>query len=188
MTSEKPFLYLLLFPLLFSICSCNRYIDAVKSKTKTPIMQGYFDFCPADSNVFVYKTNVGLKRDTEIAYPKSFKVTLPKGLRFYELSGSIDFGFYFDYDQVIFININAFDNVTKQDTFYIPRETELSELILNKLSTTNSKYNIKNISLNNSRRQAILMKGPATILLYNIKPENYDIFLKYVTDFGFIDK
>ena len=187
MKLKEPFKNLSLLILILGITSCNRYIDSVKTKTTTSIMQGYFDFYPADSNVLFYKTNIGLKRDTEVTYPKAFTVKLPKGLKFYEFS-STDFGFYYNNNQVVFMKVNVFDSIPNRDTFYFPKEAELNDFILNKIFTTNGKYNIKNISMNQSRKQAMIKKGAATILLYNIKPENYDLFLKDVSSFSFIDK
>lgn len=188
MKLKKYFAYLLSLMLMCVIYSCNRYIDTVKSKVSTPIMQGYFDFYSADSNVLVFKTNVGLKRDTETVFPKAFKVKLPKGLKFYEISGSTDFGFYYANNQVVFINVKAFDNVLEGDTSYSPQGDELGELTLHKLSTTNNKYNIKNIPINDSRMQTIIKKGSAMILLYNIKQNNYSRFLEYIKEFSFIDR
>lgn len=185
--SLKSFSHLVLLFICSIIVSCNRYIDLAKNKTHLPIMQGYFDFYP-DSNILLYKTNVILTRDTEKIYPKAFKVRLPKRLRSYELSGSTDFGFYYDKKQVIFINIDLDNKEVKRDTTYSPNEDELNNFVLYKASTSNHKYNIKEIPMNSKRKQMFIKKGAATILLYNIEPKNYDLFYEYANGFSFIEK
>lgn len=160
-------------------------IDVTKSQVHVPIMQGYFNFYP-DSNVFLYRTNVALTRDTEVFYPRAFKIKLPKGLKFYELGGSADFCFYYNKGQAIFIKTDLDNKTVKKDTFYSPQKEELSDFILYKTFTSNHKYNIKEILMKENRNQLFIRKGTITILLYNIEPKNYDLFFKYTNDFSFL--
>ena len=173
----------LLFLLFFIFCSCNRYIDVVKEIKSTPIEQGYFNFYP-DSNILVYKTKIILTRDTEKLHPKAFKLKLPKGLTFFESTGSSDFSFNYKKNQVVFIRVDLENNNLNQDTSYSPKEEELNKFIGSII--TKSKYNINKIPFNPKRNQVFIKKGSATILLYNIEPKNYDMLYKFVNEFSFI--
>jgi hypothetical protein len=183
----KSSTYLALVFICSIIISCSKYIDITKNKTHVPIMQGYLDFYP-DSNILFYKTNVGLTSDMEKKYPKAFKVKLPKGLKFYELSNSTDFIFYYNKRQAVVINIDADYKEITGDSVYFPTKAELDNFILYNTSTSNHNYNIKEIPMKSMGKQVFIKKGAATILLYNIEPKNYDLFFKYVNSFSFIEQ
>lgn len=168
--------------LLFS--SCSRYIDKVSSLQSIPVKQGYFNFY-SDSNVLVYTSDVGLTRDTEKVYPKHFRISLPKGIKYYELTGSTDFSIYYDSKQVILIRLDLEKNIIG-DRMYVLKNRELESFIQSGMTLKNFKYNIKTIDVNDARRNVIIRKGAATILLYNIKLSKYDLFYKSATTFSFI--
>lgn len=170
---------------LFLFASCGRYIDKVNSQQILPVKQGYFDFYH-DSNVLVYNSTVGLKRDTERVYPKHFKVTLPKGIKYYELTGSTDFSVYYDSKQVFFIRVDLEGNAAR-DTVYVPKQSDLESFIQKGMTLKKSKYDIKEIGFNENRKNVFVRKGAATILLYNIKPSEYDLFYKSANTFSFIN-
>jgi hypothetical protein len=181
--SLSPLIWILIFTV---IASCSRVIDKTKIDTDLLESNGHFKVY-LDSNIFTYSTNAILTRDTEKIYPKSFKVKLPKGLKSYELTGSSDFSFYYQNNQVILIRIDLENHKCDQDTFYYPSENELEKFIKSKLSLTKSKYNIIEIPINLKRKQMFIKKGSATILLYNIEPKSYNLFYKYVNEFSFIE-
>jgi hypothetical protein len=185
MKSATAFVLLTILLFLFVFTSCGRYIDKVSSKQSLPVKQGYFDFYP-DSNILVYTSTIGLKRDTEKIYPKHFKITLPKGIKYYELTGSTDFTIYYDSKQVFFIRVDLEKNVTG-DTMYIPKRDELGRFIQSSLTLKKSKYDIKEIGFNENRKNVFIRKGAATILLYNIKPSEYDLFYKSANTFNFVN-
>jgi len=185
MKSVTTFALLTIFLFLFVFSSCGIYIDKVSSNQSLPVKQGYFGFYP-DSNILVYTSTVGLKRDTEKVYPKHFKVTLPKGIKYYELTSSTDFSIYYDSKQVFFMRVDLESNAT-EDTMYIPKQDELENLIQSGLTLQKSKYNIKKIGFNESRKNVIIKKGAATILLYNIKSSEYDLFYKSANTFSFVN-
>jgi hypothetical protein len=168
---------------LFSMGSCNRYIDAKNGNTS--IEQGSLKFY-TDSNLFTYRTNIIATRDNEKIYPKSFEVTLPKKMKYYEFINSTDFGFYYDKGQVIFIKIELEPKVQVKDTTYTPSQEKLQEFIQSSLKTNGSKYDIKKIPVLKGRRNTILTKGDATILLYNVVDDNYKEFFGDVSSFKFI--
>jgi hypothetical protein len=164
--------------------SCNRYIDTVTKEKKIPIMQGDFTFYP-DSSILIFKSNVGLRRDNEISNPRSFYVKLPKRLKWYEISNSSFFEFYYDKGQVIAINIDLSSAISNQDTAYVPNQSELHKFIMADPSSK-GKYDIKEIELKADRKQLIIKKDAATILLYNVMPDNYDLFIDQVNSFKFL--
>ncbi len=151
--------------------SCSHYIDRVT----TPVNQGYLTFYP-DSNVLIYKSNVGLKMDNERYNPKPFYTRLPKGIKWYEMENSQTFRFYYANAQVILISIDLFSEPNKIDTSYIPIQEEINKHIKSSASSTNEKFNINRIGINEARKQLIIKKEAATILLYNIKPKNLETF------------
>lgn len=171
---------------LFMFTSCGRYIDKVNNQQSLPVKQGYFDFY-SDSNVLAYTSSVGLTRGNGTIYPKHFKVNLPKGIKYYELTGSTDFSIYYESKQVFFIRVDLEKNEAG-DTVYVPNRDELESFIQSKLTLRKSKYDIKEIDYNPSRKHVFIRKGAATIFLYNIKPREYDLFFKSATSFSFIKK
>lgn len=169
---------------MLNMSSCNRYIDVAGGSSS--IEQGTLKFY-ADSNVFTYRTNIVATRDQEKVYPKFFEVALPKKIKYYEFINSSDFGFYYDKGQVVFIKIDLEPKRRRIDTAYTPLKKELEEFVQTELKTRRSKYDIKNISLIEGRRNIIITKGDATILLYNITSDNENQFLSHLNTFRFID-
>lgn len=164
--------------------SCNKYIDQANQTSEISLKEGFFNFY-LDSNVLFYKTNVVLTRDKERIYPKSFKITLPKGIKHYEFTGSTDFGIYYAKQQVIFLRIDLEKNI-KTDTIYNPNVNELENFFESKLSLSDSKYDILKISRGEKRSNLMVKKGSATILLYNIDPRKMDLFYKMANSFHFV--
>lgn len=170
-------------PLSVIFLSCNRYID-VSKENQISVQQGYFQFY-RDSNVLVYKSNVALIRDTEKVYPKSFKVKLPKRIKHYEFVGSSDFAFYYGNNQVVFIKINLENGQLKQESFYVPSGEQLESFIQQVATDNNKKYDIKKIPSKAGRVSKIMVKGEATILLYNILENNEELFSNYLSSLTF---
>jgi hypothetical protein len=173
----------ILILLTFGLMSCNRYIDTTNGSTS--IDQGFLRFY-TDSNLFTYKTNIITTKDNEKVNPKFFEVTLPKKMKYYELTNSTDFGFYYDKGQAIFIKIELEPKIQIKDTTYTPAKEKLEELIQAILKTNGGKYDIKKIPAHKERRNIILVKGNATILLFNITEDNYKQFFDDVNSFKFI--
>lgn len=169
---------------VLSMGSCRTYVDATKGNT--PVEQGSFKFY-TDSNLFIFKTNVILTRDKEEVHPKFFEVTLPKKIKYYEFINSSDFGFYYDKGQVVFIKIELEPKIKNKDTTYSPSAEKLKEFIQSGLKTGGAKYDIKKIPVYTGRRNVILIRGDAMILLYNITDNNYSQFLDYLNRFRFIN-
>lgn len=171
--------------LFLSAYSCSRYIDVAKDAQNVPIKQGFLNYY-TDSNVLVYKSNVSLKRDAEIIYPKHFIIKLPKKIRFYEIINSTDFVFYYDKNQVVLLNIDLNGKEANVDTSYSPNISQINDFIQDKMFTATRSFDVKKIPAGSNRKQMILIKGAATILLYNIQPKNIDLFYQDVSRIDFI--
>ena len=179
--------YSLLLLSIITVYSCNRYIDSSRAKRQVVLNVGNLDFY-SDSNVLVYKSNVGVKRDMETDYPKPFKVRLPKGLKGYEFSNSEEFLFFYKKQQSIVIKINLEKDTGTENISYSPDEGELRNFIEHKLYPGSGNYNIKEIPIKTNRRQMFIKRGAVTILLYNIEAKNYNLFFECVNGFSFIEK
>jgi hypothetical protein len=171
--------------LLIWVSSCNLYIDKATAVKRTQVYQGNLTYY-SDSNVLVFKSNTGIRMDKEKYYAKSFYTKLPKGLVSYQLSNAENFTFYYKKGQVLSIVIDLADSVTKRDSIYEPRKAEIEKYITHFTAGKNQKYNLCDIGYKQERRQAIIKKDAATILLYNIAPENYVLFVKCLKGFKFL--
>lgn len=171
--------------LLIITVSCNRYIDKVKKETKTTIMQGDLVFYP-DSNILIYRSNVGLKAGQEVYQPKSFKVEIPKKLKHYFISNSQNFSFVYDDDQIVSISIDLVNPGNTLEKIYQPSEEEIKKYIQKNSNIDDSKFNIANIEYLSNRRHQMINRGSASILLYNIKEENMVGFTNALKRFEFL--
>ncbi len=180
-----PVLYSLLVVLIFGITSCNRYLDKTTTEKKIPVMQGMLTFYP-DSNVLVYKSSIGLKADNEIQKPKPFYVKLPKGIKWYVMENSQSFAFYYKTGQVIAIEMDLSNNVAEKNTIYQPTSADIEKYRTAFTADVKQRYNIWNIEYLQNRKQLMIKKGAATILLYNILPSNYDQFRSFLEGIKFI--
>jgi len=177
-------LYSSLFVVLLGMTSCNRYIDKTTTERKIPIMQGSLTLYP-DSNVFTYRSSILLKADNEVKTPKPFYVRVPKGLKWYGVENSQAFSFYYESGQVISIVIDLADNVVEKDSTFQPTKAEIEKYRIAFTAVANQKYNMWNIGYDQKRKQLLVKKGAATILLYNILPRNYDQFRSFIEGFKF---
>ncbi len=184
MLLKNPFIYIILV-LASASAACNRYIDAVAKEDKLPKTVGYLAIYP-DSNVFSYKASITLTRDKEKIYPRSFKIALPKDLKYYEVVGSTHFVFYYNNNQSVMVVVDLEDStsVAENGLSYIPKADEIDQIIQSKLTLTKSKFDIKRIPLNAKYKQLVVKRKWVTFLLYNIAPRNYDLFVNYLSSFS----
>lgn len=181
----KSVTFSILSLLLLQATSCIHYIDKVRrGEKKVQIMQGNMTFYP-DSNILIYKSDVGLKMDNEILKPKSFYVKLPKGLKGYEIVNSESFVFYYSHQQIVAINIKLSNKTPISDTIYEPTKIE-SDRFLNSNILSKEKLEAHKIKFNTQRDQRLIKKGAATILLYNITADNFNEFSKYLEGIRFL--
>ena len=129
MLFKNPFIYIIL--VFASVnASCSKYIDAVAKEDKLTKTVGYLTFYP-DSNVFSYKTSITLTKDKEKAYPRSFKIALPKDLKYYEVLGSTHFVFYYNSNQSVMAVVDLEDStsVAEDGLSYTPKAEEIDQII-----------------------------------------------------------
>jgi len=174
---------------IFAFCvvlsSCNHYIDQSKTLQSWPIMQGEMQFYP-DSNVLEFKSNMVFRADTEKWPARSFYSQFPKGLIWYDFDYGASFIFYYSDKQVIAIWINIQNLPNKPDSIFVPSGDYVTEFRNAKLVPSGHKYNIREIPYMNNRKQVLIRRRDAMILLYNIKQRNFDNFLKKIETFKFI--
>lgn len=176
--------FCILSVLLVETTSCNHHIDKVTGERKVQVMQGYMTYYP-DSNILIYRNNVGLRMDTEVYTPKPFYAQLPQSLNWYSFASAGAFEFYYPRQQVVAINIDLYHTAFARDTIYEPTAAEVENFI-NTIMPGHGKYDIRKIKLNLQRKQCIIKKGAATILLYNITPENLGKFSQYLEELEFL--
>lgn len=171
--------------LLFQASSCNHYIDKVTmgKEREMQIMQGYMTFYP-DSNILIYRSAVGITMDNEILEPKPFYAKLPKDLKWYSIQNSQSFVFFYSRQQVVAINIDLSNKGFTRDTIFESTKDEIDNFINS--STSEGKYEMRRIKFNPERKQLVIKKEAATILLYNITSDNFNKFRGYLGSFRFL--
>lgn len=171
--------------LIFPFGSCSHYLDKATG-TSVKDVQGSISYYP-DSNVITYTSNIGLKADQETFIPRHFIAILPKGLLYGEEDNSMSFGFYYSNNQVIAINIILSDSYPKgSDSAFVPSSMQIDDFKNLCELDSDHKHNLRKMEDLASRKQYIIRKGPATILLYNILPENLEKFTRYMQQFRFL--
>lgn len=184
----KPRALYLLFFLLPSLSACSQEIYADKVEdSKIAIADGYLATY-RDSNIFVHKSQVNATRDSEKIYSKSFQVKLPKNIMYIRINNQDKFEFYYSNDQVVYIDTDLKNKENKIDTVYEPLVDEVYNLInFDEYSRSDtSRFLLQKIPYNKRRKTAILKRENTTILLYNILPEKYTIFIDFLRHFKFI--
>jgi hypothetical protein len=169
---------------IMTLSACNKYIDVTKTERRITVLQGQFILYP-DSNILSYKSNVYIKMEEEKLKPKRFTVKLPKKIKFYNFSNSQDFCFFYDNKQSIYIKVDLQDNKLSKDTIYTPSEREINNLIQTAPFSNGTKYILAIDGIFPGRKQTIIKRGSATVLLYNIKEKNLTSFFEQLNTFRF---
>lgn len=171
--------------MLLQSSSCTRYIDKVTGKKSLQVMQGSITYYP-DSNILIYRSNVGLSMDTMVLKPKPFYAKLPKDLVWSSMTNSQSFVFNYPRQQVVSIYIDLAFSTSVKDTTYVPHEAEMYDLINRSTLSYNKKYDIRKIRFIPRRKQLVIKKGAATILLYDITSEKFSTVSEYLKEFRFL--
>lgn len=171
----------LLFISFFLLNSCKTYID-----TQNDIKSDSMEFIYKEKeNQFLYKSKLYSKAGNDIKYPNHFSINLPKKIKNWHILGN---EFYFEYDskQMIYIN-SGYKNVGNEVDW------SLNDFPENKIYKTFGDYweerNYNESSLYNSLKERInksYSDGKVTIVLYNIKQENYVAFLEKIKTFKYL--
>lgn len=178
--------------ILFSsfLLSCSvRYYDTLERKIELPKDYGSFNVYE-NYNVFYFQNKLIETRDKERYYPAYFNINLPKRLRNYSLGGMNQFIFNYDNKQAIYIYANIYNSlVINLDTMYTPSQVEVESIIDKQFYSISprGKFSIEQNRFDKKRRHIIVKKNTATIILYNIKRENVETFIKSANTFTFMD-
>lgn len=164
------------------LSSCASYLDYSNS-----IHTDYMDFNYLENhNEFIYKSKVNATADSEVYYTTHFSINLPKKLKNWQ-SSSNEFFFEYDDKEIIYIN-SGYKNKGDAGKWVI-RETNEDE-IYNKLSSYwgKRKYDENYLDASKSGRVSkVYSDGKVSILLYNIKEQNFERYLELLKSFKYID-
>ena len=170
---------------LVYISSCSHRIDKVSKHRKIVVAQGSLTFYP-DSNVLIYRNNIGNRMDNEVLKPRPFYVKLPKGLKWYVMSNSQSFMFHYSNGQVVAINIDISDRANANDTIYEPTLVEVNDIVNSSFRDNSNKYDMKYIKHRDKRKDCVIKRGTATVLLYNVTAYNINEFRDCLKTFHFL--
>jgi hypothetical protein len=163
-----------------SFLSCTKYLDGAAYYNQTFINNSYKFSILREKNLFEYINDIDLVADKEVLKPTKFKLDLPKDLIYFEMPNMSSFFFYYRDSQCIYINIdNYLKNDLINDTLYIPSKSEIEQLI-DKSPNGKFKCNLRANEYVVDRDFYRLNRGKITILLYNIKHRNFDMYLKSI--------
>lgn len=163
-----------------TISSCCSYLDRGKNIHTDNMDFNYLE----NHNEFVYKSKVNAIADKEVFYTTNFSVNLPKHIKHWESSSN---EFYFEYDskEIIYLNV-GYKNKGVSDSWTV-RESNNDE-IYTKLSSYWDKRKYSEDALKAEgvgRVSKVYSDGKVSILLYNIKQENFEKYLALVKSFQY---
>ena len=162
--------------------SCGSYVDHGES-VKSDVMEFKYE---ENYNQFIYKSKINSTADNEVLYTTHFSVNLPKNIRNWQTSSN---EFYFEYDSKEIIYINA-GYKNKGDAGKWSESQPSNDEIYAKLSSYwgKRKYNEDALKGGNSGRVSkVYSDGKVSILLYNIKQENFEKYLGLVKSFKYLN-
>ncbi|MCT4637072.1 MAG: hypothetical protein N4A72_05145 [Bacteroidales bacterium] len=134
-----------------------------------------------DYLLFRFKSEIDIYLDNEVYKPIPLSVELPDKIKYWEITNSSNFGFYYKSDQVIFISTDIYDKREKKDTSYIPSKMIVEDLITNEFKTSlHKRWNINSIKIKDNRNHFLVKRGGTIILLLNIKDKNMESYTNLV--------
>lgn len=103
-------------------------------------------------------------------------------------SGFAAFGFRYSDQQTVYVYIDYYTKNTMDTTYRVRRQDEIERLLLDDLDDINyqDKLDIDNNPFSPDRDTWLIKKGPATILLYNIRNQDLARFLQDANSFTFL--
>ncbi|HEY8967791.1 MAG TPA: hypothetical protein VIM64_01830 [Puia sp.] len=141
-----------------------------------------------DSIVYTFTPHIVPKKDKEPLPPLLFKIKLPPNVLSSYTSGFDAFGFRYPDQQTVYVYIDYYEKNATDTSYRIIREDEIEHLLVDDLNAINyqDKLDIDNNPFSSTRETWLIKKGPATILLYNIRKENMARFLHDADSFTFL--
>lgn len=173
--------FLLLLHAILLTASCAR-IDRGQSIPDNSVGFVYLE----DHTQFVYKSRVNAVADKEVFRTTRFRVDLPKNLKNWQNSANV-FVFEYDEKQIIYIQA-AYKNKSQLQKSTI-REVDNQE-IDERLSPywDERKYDENTLKGGQPGRVSkVYSDGRVVVLLYNVKQENFDHFLRLTSGLTYLD-
>lgn len=81
------------------------------------------------------------------------------------------------------VDLDRKSSAIKNYLSYVPNDQEIEQIVQSKLASAQSKYDIKKIRIPAKNKQYVVKEKGVFLLLYNIQPKNYDIFVKSLKSF-----
>jgi len=173
---------LITLTLAIAISSCGSYLDRGKNIHSDSMDFNYFD----NYNEFVYKSKVNAIADKEVFYTTNFSVNLPKHIKHWESSSN---EFYFEYEgkEIIYLNV-GYKNKVNTGSWTV-QETNNDDIYTKLNSYWNKrKYSEDALKIGQAGRVSkIYSDGKVSILLYNIKQENFEKYLTLIKSFKYLN-
>lgn len=173
--------YVILFFILVN-CKTVNYIDENNLETKDYSLISFDDY-----NEFVYNSSIKIQADGELYELTKFKINLPKNIIIYR-SNIRKYYFKFSDKQIVLIESNINKKVLLDSEWKL---MEISDSqIYNSLNEfwKLDKLNLEYLKKHHYKRvNKLYTNGRDKILLYNIKEDNLEIFLKSIETFDYID-
>jgi hypothetical protein len=140
-------------------------------------MNGVLSFEKTYNHLF-YRSTRKLTRDTEIIFPVSYSIKVPKKIRYCEV------GFLgkslFDYGDSQFVIIVQNDEPSLSESNNLTEE-DWQKLVMGKFESTRlHRMKLDAFQLLNGRSSMILKKDSISIVLYNIKKSHFKTFVDHV--------
>lgn len=169
--------------ILYSLSSCRTYYDKESYQDlyyeNDFLMKFYKTY-----NELYYFNPINGSADHEIFYNTHFTMNLPKGITYWMRSGN-HFFYEFDSKQIIYI-YNPFRNDgTESGEWKLKDVNEgYEDYNLEQYWVNERKYKESHLFKNHKNRiTKIYTDGKYQLLLYNIKTENFDMFLNFAKTF-----
>ena len=175
---------LIILLLLSATTSCRTYLDLDRRRSIYSDFMN-FDYL-ATHNQLVYKNKVNSSAGKDVFYTTHFSIALPKRLKNWLISSN-EFFFEYDNKQIIYINSSHLNkgNAGK----WVIQEVH-DDKIYSALSSYwyRRKYDEDALKSGKAGRVSkVYSDGKVSILLYNIKRENFDKDLNLVKQFKYLE-
>lgn len=165
------------------LASCKTYYDRESYKELHYENDFSMKFYKTYNDLDYFNTVHG-SADGFIYYNTHFTMNLPKGIKYWMISGH-DFFYEFDSKQIIYI-YNPFRNDGIESGEWILKDVNVGyeDYNLEQYWVNERKYKESHLFKNHKNRiTKIYTDGKYQLLLYNIKTENFDNFLNFAKTF-----
>lgn len=166
--------------LILLMGSCTSYIDVPKNSINNDSM--IFDY-GSNENKLKYVNKVNASADHDIYYTTHFSITLPKRIVNWNRSSN---NFFFEYDdKQMFYIYSSYKNEGQESGNWELKDVDHNEVLKNIGEYWDKRsYNENYLyEAHNGRVSKLYTNGKYKILLYNIKTENLQTFIRSAKTF-----